>query len=95
MTQSNCDQCGDKSNCGQLLHQMGNSEGKSVVFNSLLAFVLPIGVFIAILAIAQQILKKYIESARWQTALASILALAAAVACAAIAKIIANRLRKS
>jgi len=93
MTQQEpCDHCGEKQRCREAFRQLGNVQGRPTVRNVLVAFALPLVVFIGVLMVAQQFLAVRIESDNWRTALAALLALGAAVVCVAAARIIGNRL---
>jgi len=86
-----CDQCSEKLRCREVFQQLGNTSGRFIVRNVLVAFALPLVVFIGVLMVAQQFLAVRIESDNWRTALASLLALGAAVVCVAVARMIGNR----
>ena len=83
-----CDKCGQKTSCREVFRRLGSIQGKSIVRSILAAFVLPLVVFIAVLAIAQQLLAKHIDSAGLQAIVALLAAIAVAAACVAIVRMI-------
>lgn len=89
MTQRDpCDKCGQKASCREVFRRLGKAEGRFIVCNVLLAFVLPLVVFIAALAAAQQFLAKYIDSAGLRAAVALLAAIVVATACVTIVRMI-------
>ncbi len=86
-----CDKCGQKEICQDIYRRLGNIREKSVVRHVLSAFVLPLVVFIVVLAAVQQPLEKYIDSEGLRTAVALLTAFAVAAACVVIIKIISKR----
>jgi hypothetical protein len=90
-----CDQCDEKLRCREAFSRLGNAPGRSIVRNVLVAFVLPLVVFIGALMLAQQFLAVRIESDNLRTALAVLLALGAAVVCVAAARIVSKWLGKN
>lgn len=76
-----CDKCGQKLSCREAFRRLGKIQGKSIVRSILAAFVLPLVVFIAALAITQRLLEKYIDSAGLRTAVALLVAIAVAAVC--------------
>jgi len=85
-----CDKCGQKMSCQEAFKRLSNLQGRSIVRSVLLAFVLPLAVFIGVLMAAQQFLAVCIESDNWRTALAVLLALGAAVICVAAARMVSK-----
>ena len=83
-----CDKCGHKASCLEVFRRLGNIKGKSVVRSVLAAFVLPLVVFIAALAVAQQLLARYIDSAGLRTVVALLAAIVVAAACVIIVRMI-------
>lgn len=83
-----CDKCGQKLSCREAFRQLGNAQGRSVVHNVLVAFVLPLVVFIAALAAAQQFLARYIDSDGLRSAVALLVAIAAAAVCVTTVRMI-------
>jgi uncharacterized membrane protein len=87
-----CDNCNQKHNCGSIYHQLGNIKGPSVVVKVVIAFLLPLVVFICSLAAFQQIFTKTISSQRMQIVLSMVAALLVTFICILIAKVINKRL---
>ncbi len=82
MTQhETCDKCGQKESCQDVFRRLGNIQGKSIVRHVLAAFVLPLVIFIAALAAAQQLLEKCIDSDGLRAAVALLIAITAAAVC--------------
>jgi len=53
-----CQECSQKDSCRQVFAKLGNAEGPSVALKSILAFLLPLVIFIAALAIFEKIIQK-------------------------------------
>ena len=84
-----CDKCGQKANCREVFRRLGNIPRQGGVVRSILAaFVLPLVVFIAALAVAQQLLARYIDSAGLRTVVALLAAIVVAAACVIIVRMI-------
>ncbi|MDT8302130.1 MAG: hypothetical protein RQ760_11650 [Sedimentisphaerales bacterium] len=87
-----CDNCNQKHNCGIIYHQLGNSNGPSVVVKVVIAFLLPLVVFIFSLAAFQEIFTKTISSQNMQTGLSLVSALLVTFSCILIIRVINKRL---
>ncbi len=87
-----CDNCNQKHDCGSIYHQLGNTNGPSVVVKVVIAFLLPLVVFIISLAAFQEIFTKTISSQRMQTILSLVSALLITFSCILIVKVINKRL---
>lgn len=59
-----CDGCEQKNRCQEVYEKLGQSTGPNVAFKAVLAFVVPIGVFVVVAALVQFLLKNKIENAR-------------------------------
>ena len=93
MTEQKCCQdCREKHDCRRIYEQLGDVEGPSVVIKVIVAFLLPLVVFIISLAAFQQIFAKAISSQRVQTAFSFLLALVVTFICILIVRVI-NRTR--
>lgn len=57
-----CQDCNQRQNCQEIYQKLGNTNGPSVVFNAVAAFLLPILVFIASLAVFEAIFGKAVLS---------------------------------
>ena len=87
-----CDNCNQKHNCGSIYHQLGNIKGPSVVTKVVIAFLLPLLVFIISLAIFEEIFAKTINNQLVQTALSMVSALLVTFSCILIVRVINKRL---
>ena len=83
-----CQDCGQRHNCGDVYRRLGRADGPSVALKVVEAFVLPILVFIAGLAAFEKILGGAIATRELRTAFSVLSALAAAVVCVLIIKVI-------
>ena len=90
-----CDQCDKRASCRDAFKRLGEIKGKSVVLNVLVAFVLPLVVFIVALIFSQQFLARRVESAGLRTAFALMLSFVASAVCVGICRIIGRRFIKS
>ena len=89
-----CDNCNQKHNCSSIYHQSGNIKGPSVVVPVIIAFLLPLVVFIISLAVFEEIFAKTISNHFVQTALSMVLALLVTLSCILITRVINRRLAK-
>ncbi len=89
-----CQECNQRHGCRDVYQQLGKAEGPSVVFKVVVAFLLPLMVFIAVLAASEKILAKTINSKESQTALSFLLALFVTSVCILIIKVIYRQLSK-
>jgi hypothetical protein len=90
---SACDGCRQARACRELYGKLGNDEGPSLTFPSLVAFVLPLVIFMAALGGWGHFLKgRVIEP--YQTPLALVLALATTAALMLAGRLLARRRRK-
>lgn len=69
---------------------MGDSPGPSVALNVILAFLLPLMVFIVSLAVFERVLVGEIDTERMQTAFSFVLALLATFVCVLITRVISK-----
>ncbi|MHC4114189.1 MAG: hypothetical protein ACYSSL_02555 [Planctomycetota bacterium] len=70
-----CQQCGQRYSCQDVYRHLANNDVSSLVSRSIIAFLLPIAVFIASLVVLQELLDKAINSKALITALSFLLAL--------------------
>jgi len=87
-----CENCTQNHDCQKVYQQLGDIEGPSVVIKAIVAFLLPLVVFIVSLAVFQEILGNAISSKRMQTALSLLSALLVTFVCILIVRVI-NRTR--
>lgn len=86
-----CNDCKQKHDCQEIYKQLGDVKGPSVVVKVIVAFLLPLVVFIASLATFKEILAKAISTQRMQTALSLLLALLVTFVCILIVRMINRR----
>jgi hypothetical protein len=87
-----CEDCKQKHDCRRIYEQLGGVEGPSVLVKVIVAFLLPLVVFIVSLAAFQEIFAKAISSQRVQTAFSFLLALVVTFICILIVRVV-NRTR--
>jgi uncharacterized membrane protein (DUF485 family) len=83
-----CQNCYQKHDCKEAYRQMGENEGPSVVVKVVFAFLLPIVIFIASLAVFEGILAGAINSEHIRTVLCLLIALIVTIIFVFIIKII-------
>ena len=89
-----CDNCIQKHNCSSIYHQLGNTQGPSVVSKVFIAFVLPLLVFIISLGIFEDIFGKNMSGQNFQTILSLLSALFVTFFCILITSVINKRFGK-
>ena len=89
-----CQECNQNRNCKEIYQQLGNTKNPSVVFKVVIAFLVPLVVFIAALAIFKAILAGIINSKEAQTVLSFLLALVVTSVSILVIKMIGRQLRK-
>ncbi len=87
-----CEDCKQKHDCRRIYEQLGDVEGPSVVIKVIVAFLLPLVVFIVSLAAFQEIFGNAINNEGLQTALSLLPALLVTFICILIVRVI-NRTR--
>jgi hypothetical protein len=89
MTEQNfCQNCYQKHDCQKVYRQLGEAQGPPITLKIIVAFLLPLVVFIVSLAIFEAIFSKAINTGLVQTALSLLLAFLTTAACVTITKII-------
>jgi hypothetical protein len=58
-----CNSCGQKDRCQEVYEKLGHREGPNIAFKAVLAFVVPIAVFVGAALLTQNLLKNKIENA--------------------------------
>jgi uncharacterized membrane protein len=91
-TQRFCRNCIQKHDCRSVYEQLGNESGSSVALKAVLAFLLPLIVFIVSLAAAERLLVRAINIEGAQTALSLLLALLVTFMCIFITRILSKQL---
>ena len=90
-----CQNCNQKNSCQEVFQQLGKAQSRSVVFGVIIAFFLPLVVFIASLAAFDRILAKTIDAKQFQTALSFLMALLTTFTCILITRVINRQLSKN
>ncbi len=83
-----CQDCIQKNDCRSVYEQLGNASGASIVHKAILAFLLPLIVFIVSLAVSERVLARAIKIEEVQIALSFLLALLATFVCVLITRAI-------
>ncbi|MFZ2147336.1 MAG: hypothetical protein WAV28_08955 [Sedimentisphaerales bacterium] len=86
-----CEKCKQKHNCQEVYRRLGDVKGPSVVIKVVVAFLLPLVVFIVCLAVSEKILDRAISNEQLQTALSCLLALLSSFVCVLIVRVIHRR----
>jgi uncharacterized membrane protein len=89
-----CQQCNQKHDCQKIYQQLGDHKGPSVVIKVIVAFLLPLLVFIASLAAFDEMFAGSINIQPLRTALCFLLALLATFVCISITGMINRRLHQ-
>jgi hypothetical protein len=92
MTQQElCQQCSQRRDCGQVYGKLGRIEGPSVVKKVVLAFLLPLVVFIASLAVFERMFRAVASVGQTRSALSFASALLLTFICMLLVKVIDRR----
>jgi len=89
-----CQECNQRNKCQDVYRQLGSTKSSSVALKAVIAFLLPLIVFIAALVASEKILAGIINSKEAQTALSFLLALAVTSVSILIIKVINRQLSK-
>jgi hypothetical protein len=90
-----CQECNQKQKCQEIYQQLGKAKGPSVAFKAVVAFLLPLLIFIASLAAFEGILARITNIEKLRIALDFLLALAVTLAAILIIKVISKYLNKN
>jgi uncharacterized membrane protein len=90
-----CQECDQKHKCQEIYQQLGKSQGPPVAFKAVIAFLLPLLIFIASLAAFEGILARITDIKELRIALDFLLALLVTFAAILIIKVISKRFNKS
>lgn len=88
-----CQDCDQKRDCQEVYQQLGNVKGPSVVSKAILAFLLPLVVFVVSLAVFEEILAEAVNIKELRTVLSFVVALLATFICILIVKAVDRQLR--
>ena len=87
-----CSNCPQENDCKTTYELLGKVKGPSVAIRAIVAFLVPIAVFIAALAAFQRLLEKIVKNDDGRVALSAFLAICITFACIMILKIADKRL---
>jgi uncharacterized protein YqhQ len=90
-----CQDCNQKRDCRKIYEQLGDTKGPSVVVKVIIAFLLPLVIFIVSLAVFVEIFGSAISSQRAQTVLSAVLALLVTFVYMFMVRAINRRLRQT
>jgi hypothetical protein len=76
LNENDCQGCPQKDNCRQAYQKLGETQGPSVTVKSIIAFLVPLVIFICALGISDKIFQKIFATKQLQTAASLGLALA-------------------
>lgn len=89
-----CRQCSGKPDCQEVYERLGRAEGPSVVTKVVLAFLLPLVVFIVLLVACDKVFAGGIGSKGLRTAVSFVAACLGTLAVIVLVKLISGRLSK-
>ena len=89
-----CQKCGQRQDCGKVYEQLGTSEHRSVVKEVVLAFLLPLAVFIISLAVFERAFSGLAHAGQLQSALSFVSALFLTLISIVLTKLVKRRLRE-
>ena len=87
-----CSNCKQSHDCKTIYQRVGNTPGPSVIIKVLVAFLIPIAVFIISLGISENILKRAVTSKNLCTAVSFLLATGISFFCILITRVINSHL---
>lgn len=90
-----CQECGQKHKCQDIYQQLGKAQSPSVAFKVVVAFLLPLLIFIVSLAAFEAILTRITDVKGLRVALDFLLALSVTLATMLIIKVVSKRLNKN
>jgi predicted membrane channel-forming protein YqfA (hemolysin III family) len=88
-----CQGCNQKDECQKVYQQLGNVKGPSVVSKVIVAFLLPVVVFIVSLAVFERIFTRVVNAKELQTVLSFLMAMLMTFICILIVQAINRQLR--
>jgi hypothetical protein len=89
-----CQDCGQKQDCQEVYERLGKAEGPSVVWKVVLAFLLPLVVFIVLLVVFEKVFVAGIGSKGLRTAASFLVACLGTLAVIVLIKVLSGRLGK-
>lgn len=93
--QNPCKGCNQRPECQKVYEQFGNVKGSSIVVKVIVAFLLPLIVFIGCLAAFERILSNIVANRDLRTVFSFLLAVAVTLVCILIIKLINEQISKS
>ena len=90
-----CQECDQKHKCQEVYQQLGKTQGPPVAFKAVIAFLLPLLIFIVSLAAFEGILARTTDIKDLRIALDFLLALSVTLATMLIIKAVSKRLNKN
>ncbi len=90
-----CRQCNQRQDCGKVYEKLGKMEGPSIVKRVVLAFLLPLVVFVGSLAIFEEMFSGVITGRQSQSALSFASALLLTFGCILLTKVISGKLGRA
>lgn len=88
-----CQGCNKKDDCQKVYQQLGNVKGPSFVSQVIIAFLLPVVVFIVSLAVFEKIFTGAVNGKELRTVLSFLMALLMTFVCILIVQVINRQLR--
>jgi len=95
MTESNCSGCQENHNCGQMYEQLGKSDAERVIRKVVLAFLLPIAVFIAAIVVFDKFFASRISGKNLGVLLSSLFATAISFVCVLVIRVFNKKFDKN
>ena len=92
--QENCQGCEQRHRCQEIYQRLGEVKGPSVVSKVVVAFLLPMVVFIIVLAAFEQTLGRMVSGKNLKTVFSLLLALVVTFVCILVTKVIQRRFRQ-
>ena len=89
--QANCQSCEQSQRCQEIYRRMGETKGPSVVYKVLAAFLLPVLVFIGVLAAFERTLGRMVSGKNLKTVFSLLSALVVTFVCILVTKLIQRR----
>jgi predicted transporter len=89
-----CSRCAESHDCKTLYEQVGKSQGPNIARTAIIAFLLPIAVFITALAVSDHVFKQAVAGKNLRFIIGFALAGCASFACILVVKAINVRLTK-
>jgi hypothetical protein len=90
-----CQECNERQKCQEVYEHLGKAEGPSVVLKVVLAFLLPLLVFIGLLAGFERVLARGIDAKELRTAVSLLLSVLGTLGVVLIIRMINKQLSRS